>query len=53
MHGDYSNYCGPLSYVFDASGPAQTYLKYDGGTLLTFAPLSTHAADVYSHNLRV
>ena len=53
MDGDYSNYCGPLNYVFDASIPIQNYLKYNGGTLITFEPLTIHAAGVFNHNLRV
>ena len=41
--GVYGNYCGDLEYELDLTGPAQTYLTYDGGYLLTLAPLASHA----------
>ena len=53
MNGDYNNYCGLLKYVLNASVPAQTYLKYDGVTLLTFEPLTTHPPGVFTVNLEV
>ena len=48
MEGDYSSYCGSLNYVLNATIPVQTYLKYDGATLLTFEPLEEHAAGNYT-----
>ena len=53
LDGQYSNYCGLIEYVFDASGPAQTYLNYDGSTSLTFEPLLTDAPGLFTHTLRV
>lgn len=51
--GLYSSYCGPLEYVLDPNGPAQTYLTYDGDFLLTLAPLANvHADGAYTHTLR-
>ena len=49
----YNNYCGSLIYFINPSDPAQTYLKYDGASLLTFTPLMTHAAGIFIVNLQV
>ena len=52
MEEAYDNFCGSLEYILDPTGTAQTYLTYDGTTLLTLAPDETDPTGVLGHTLR-
>ena len=54
LEGAYNDYCGALEFHLDPSGvPAvQDYFVYDGSTILTLAPTTSHAAGSYSHILQ-
>lgn len=54
LEGAYDYYCGALEFHLDPTGipAAQDYFVYDGATVLTLAPTTSHASGIYSHTLR-